>query len=213
MPILVLLSEIGQLRPSLIHRLRELIKGYSFTLGYIPSQTDRNRIYFRKSKAFFSSIGVTDFVYFDVDEEYDSRLIDELLSCDGLYLSGGNTFSFLNRLKEHGMIESIRSMVEAGKPVIGVSAGAIMMANTIKIAEFIDENDIGLKELSALGLVPFEFMPHWGKQRSQLEELEGYSNGTGHSIYACFDGDGIILIDGEEEEYGDILKIGVKEKR
>ncbi|SHR26875.1 Uncharacterised protein [Mycobacteroides abscessus subsp. abscessus] len=37
---LVLLSDINQLHPFLASRLRELLGGKSFTLGYIPSQTD-----------------------------------------------------------------------------------------------------------------------------------------------------------------------------
>ncbi|WP_391559780.1 Type 1 glutamine amidotransferase-like domain-containing protein [Robertmurraya sp.] len=209
---LVLLSDINQLHPILVYRLRELIGGKTFTLGYIPSQTDRDGIYFNKSKSFFSSIGINNFVYFDVDEEYDERRMEELLRCDGVYLSGGNTFSFLERLKTRGMIENIRRMVEAGKPLIGVSAGAIMMSDTINMAGFIDNNTIGLKYLSALQLVPFEFMPHWSRHRSQLAQLREYSSRTGKKIYACCDGNGIIVTDGEVEGYGDIVEIGVKEK-
>lgn len=212
MQTLVLISEIGRLNSRLTHRLRKIIKRDSFTLAYIPSQSDKERKYFRKNKEFLSSIGVTDFVYFDVDEEYNASLLEKLLTCDGIYLSGGNTFSFLYSLKKRDMICVIQRMVESGKPLIGVSAGAIMMADSIKIAEFIDVNTIGIEEKSALGLVPFEFMPHWEKQQSQLEQLEEYSKATGNKIYACFDGDGMIVIDGEVEVYGDILEIGVKEK-
>ncbi|MGI8386232.1 Type 1 glutamine amidotransferase-like domain-containing protein [Robertmurraya sp. P23] len=210
---LVLLSDIDQLHPFLVFRLRELIGGKSFTLGYIPSQTDRERIYYNKSKPFFSSIGINNFVYFDVDEEYDERRMDELLRCDGVYLSGGNTFSFLERLKTRGMIENIQRMVEAGKPLIGVSAGAIMMSDTINMAGFVDNNAIGLEDLCGLQLVPFEFMPHWGKHQSQLAQLRDYSSRTGKKIYACFDGSGIIVTEGKVEGYGDIVEIGVKEKQ
>jgi dipeptidase E len=47
---LVLLSDINQLHPLLVSRLEEVVGGKTFTLGYIPSQTDRDRIYFNKSK-------------------------------------------------------------------------------------------------------------------------------------------------------------------
>lgn len=209
---LVLLSDLNKLQPFLVSRLKEIIGGRTFTLGYIPSQTDRDRIYFNKSKPFFSSIGINNFVYFDVDEEYDEQRMDELLRCDGIYLSGGNTFTFLERLKKHGMIEYIQRMVGSGKPLIGVSAGAIMMSDTIIMAGFIDSNDMGLEDLCALQLVPFEFMPHWGKHPSQIALLKNYSSGTGKKIYACFDGDGIIVTDGKVEGYGDIVEIGVEEK-
>jgi dipeptidase E len=212
MKTLVLLSNLDGLNQTLIQRLKKIIKKDSFTLGYIPSQTDRKRKYFRKSKAFFSSIGVTDFLYFDVDEEYNDHLKEQLLTCDGIYLSGGNTFSFLHSLKVRDLIKIIRRMVESGKPLIGVSAGAILMADSINIAKFIDANTIGMEELSALGLVPFEFLPHLDDQQSRFEKMEQYSKATGKKIYACFDGDGIIVVDDIVEEYGDILKIGVKEK-
>ncbi|MEK3989763.1 MULTISPECIES: Type 1 glutamine amidotransferase-like domain-containing protein [Robertmurraya] len=207
---LVLLSDINQLHPLLASRLRELLGGKSFTLGYIPSQTDSDRIYFNKSKPFFSSIGIHSFVYFDVDEEYDERRMDELLRCDGVYLSGGNTFLFLERLKSRGMIEVIRRMVEAGKPLIGVSAGAIMMSGSIHMADYIDNNAVGLEDLRALQLVPFEFMPHWGNHQSQLAQFKDYSSLAGKKIYACLDGSGIIVTDGVVEKYGDIVEIGVK---
>jgi dipeptidase E len=211
---LVLLSEINNpLNPSLVFRLRELIGEGSFTLGYIPSQTDRDRNYFNKSKDFFTSIGINNFVYFDVDEEYDERHIDQLLCCDGVYLSGGNTFSFLNRLKERGLLEKIRQMVEAGKLLIGVSAGAIIMSDTINMAEYIDQNAVGLEDLHALQLAPFEFMPHWGKHQSQLGKLQEYSARTGKKIYSCYDGDGIIITAGEINGYGSIVEIGVREKQ
>jgi dipeptidase E len=148
-----------------------------------------------------------------VDEEYDERYIDQLLCCDGVYLSGGNTFSFLNRLKEHGILEKIQQMVEAGKPLIGVSAGAIIMSETIHMAEYIDQNAVELKDLHALQLVPFEFMPHWGKHQSQLGQLQQYSARTGKKIYACYDGDGMIITAGEINGYGDIVEIGVEEKQ
>lgn len=209
---LVLLSNLDGLNQTLIQRLKKIINKDSFTVGYIPSQTDRKRKYFHKSKAFFSSIGVTDFLYFDVDEEYSDHLIDKLLICDGICLSGGNTFSFLHSLKMRDLIKIIRRMVESGKPLIGVSAGAILMANSINIAKFIDVNTNGLDELNALGLVPFEFLPHWDDEQSRFEQLKQYSKTTGNKIYACFDGDGIIVVDDIVEEYGDILKIGVKEK-
>jgi dipeptidase E len=212
MQTLVLLSELEGLNQTLLQRLKKIIKRDSFILGYIPSQTDSERKYFRKNKEFFSSIGVSDFLYFDVDEEYNDYLLDKLLTCDGIYLSGGNTFSFLHSLKKHDIIKTIRRMAELGKPVIGCSAGAILMADSINIAEFIDVNTIGMEELSSLGLIPFEFMPHWDDQQSRFEQIEQYSKASGNKVYACFDGDGILVIDGVVEKFGDILEIGGKEK-
>lgn len=98
-------------------------------------------------------------------------------------------------------------MVNEGKPLIGVSAGSIIMSKSIKIAAFHDENEVQLNELSGLGLVDFEFMPHWNREKDQLDELLKYSLIQEESIFTCDDGDGIVIEGDEIEFYGDINAI------
>jgi len=56
-----------------------------------------------------------------------------------------------------------------------------------------DQNDVKLKNLKSLGLVPFEFSPHYNGRKKVDEELLRYSKKIEHPLYACPDGDGIII--------------------
>ncbi|MGG1675468.1 Type 1 glutamine amidotransferase-like domain-containing protein [Neobacillus sp. NRS-1170] len=203
---LVLLSDFSKKNNlQLEERIKSLIAGKSFKLGYIPSKSDKERKYFIAAKEYFRSLDINEFLYFDVDEEYDESLLGELESCDGLYLSGGNTFYFLKNLQKRNLLGKINEMAINGKLLIGVSAGSILMSKTIKIAAFIDENIVHLEPLNALDLIDFEFMPHWDTQNTQLPELLGYSKLK--TIYTCNDGDGIVITGEHIEFYGKINEI------
>jgi dipeptidase E len=177
-------------------------------LAYIPSQSDLQRKYFNQKVEWYKQFGITDLLYFDVDKEYDEKKIDELLACDAIFLSGGNTYYFLNSLKKRNFLSVLRDYVKKGGVLIGVSAGSIIMSKTIDITTLHDENTIGLKEYTALGLVDFEFFPHLDHNKKQfLENLKKYSIKSKSVIYACKDGDGIIVNDHEINFFGEVLKI------
>ncbi|MBS8263653.1 peptidase S51 [Mesobacillus boroniphilus] len=204
---LVLLSDLKINHPALTTKIKELISPKPFKLAYIPSRTDKERWYFEKAKPEFTAIGVTDFFYFDIDEEFESSQLEEFNSCDGIFLSGGNTYQFLKNLKERNIVSLIKEMVQEGKPLIGVSAGSIIMSKSIKIAGFHDQNEVQLTDLNGLELVDFEFMPHWNREKDQLDALLEYSLLQEECIFTCHDGDGIV-IDGEKIEfYGGIKEI------
>ncbi|MBT2691633.1 Type 1 glutamine amidotransferase-like domain-containing protein [Bacillus sp. ISL-55] len=204
---LVLLSDLRNMNPALKNRIKELTGSKPFKLAYIPSRTDKERWYFEKAKPELTSWGVTEFFYFDVDDEFEESKLKEFRGCDGIFLSGGNTYHFLKNLKEWTVVKYIKEMVNEGKPLIGVSAGSIMMSKSIKIAEFHDENEVQLKELNSLGLVDFEFMPHWNREYNQLDELLKYSLLQEESIFTCRDGDGIVIEGDTIESYGEIKEI------
>ena len=177
-------------------------------LAYIPSQSDLQRKYFNQKVEWYKQFGITDLLYFDVDKEYNEKKIDELLACDAIFLSGGNTYYFLNSLKKREFLPKLREYVRTGGILIGVSAGSIIMSKTINITTLHDENTIGLKDYTALGLVDFEFFPHLDHNMKQyLEDLKKYSIKSNLVIYACKDGDGIIVNDYEIKFFGEVLKI------
>ena len=162
-------------------------------LGYIPSGPDPTRQYFLSKVAYYQKLGIHDLLYFDFNAEYDATRIDQLLACDAIHLSGGNTFAFLAWLQQRNLIPLLQEFVSQGKVLIGVSAGSILMSKTINIAGFADQNVIGLTDFRALGLVDWEFMPHWLDDAPYLEGLLNYAKTSGTVIYGCRDGDGIIV--------------------
>jgi dipeptidase E len=159
---LVLYSEQEESNTAIIdRRLLGLIGKSRPRLGYIPSSGDTDRHYYRACRAYYAGLDAELAVYFELDDEYDERLLDSLLSCDAIHLSGGNTFYFLHRLRIRKMVATLQQYVANGGVLIGVSAGAILMTPDIGPSAFGgDERLAGEQDDRGLALVDFAFAPH-----------------------------------------------------
>lgn len=63
---LVLLGEVSNNNPALVSRIGELMSQSPFIkVAYVPSGTDKERMYFEKGKRELEKLGVSDFLYFD----------------------------------------------------------------------------------------------------------------------------------------------------
>jgi dipeptidase E len=86
----------------------------------------------------------------------------ELHSFELLFVGGGNTFRLLHHLQAHDFLHPTRAFVANGGTYYGGSAGAVLATDTIRIADGHDRNDLGLKDLGALGLVHgVDLLPHY----------------------------------------------------
>lgn len=177
-------------------------------IAYIPSQSDTERKFFQEKADWYKQLGIEDLLYFDIDREYDEQKKGELLTCDAIFLSGGDTSCFLSNMKKRHFIPFLRDYVKRGGILIGVSAGSILMSETINMTHINDKKQINTEKNTSLGLVDFEFYPHLNFNReNSLRALTAYSLKNPSVIYACNDGDGII-VDGEKLHFiGDVLRI------
>ena len=120
---------------------------------------------------------------------------------DAIHLAGGNTFYFLNYLRKARLLPQLKAFVEKGGVLTGLSAGAIMMTENIEMAGYPDfdrdENLVNLKNLSALNLVDFLFLPHFRNSARYDVVFKKYTRNTSKIIYACPDGAGIVVRDNE----------------
>ncbi|MFD1019270.1 Type 1 glutamine amidotransferase-like domain-containing protein [Thalassobacillus hwangdonensis] len=209
---LVLLSDWKQpLHDGGEEKISKLIGKSAPVLGYIPSQTDPERRYFQPMKRNFERIGVTSYVYMDVDQEFDPCLLSELEKCDAIFLSGGNTFHFLACLQKRDMLEWLRSYVENGGVLIGLSAGAMVMASSIEIAELVDAKYVHTSTLDnneALNLVDFHFYPHWQGTAEETQAVHQFAQ----PVIACEDGGGIIIDGSYMEHFGKTTTLNYTKK-
>jgi dipeptidase E len=205
---LILLSDFTENdNVNLKRKMRELFLDKKYTISYIPSMSDRKLKYFKKAKMKLSKYGNFQFDYFDIDDFCNVDKVEKIFKSEIIYLSGGNTYYFLNNLKKRYLITRLRKYVENGGHIIGLSAGAILMSKDISSAKFGDEDIVGLSNLSSLALVDFDFMPHWNEDSHYLDDLKEYSKNTGNTVYACNDGDGIIVMNNKVHFYGNIKMI------
>lgn len=171
-------------------RMMALIGKPDPTVAFICSSEDPEGFWFRGKAEQYAALGARMDLSFGLDDDYDPSILPNLLSCDAIHLSGGNTYGFLHRLRRRGMVDILRDYVMKGGVLVGTSAGAILMTSDISSSALCgDENLVGLEDFSGLGLVDFLFWPHY----------EGGTVAADRTLYACPDGAGIV-VDGESVE-------------
>jgi len=121
---------------------------------------------------------------FHADKEYDV-----------IYVCGGNTFVYLDRIRKTGLDQFIIDSVTSGRSTyVGVSAGSIIAGPSIEIAGWgsqSDSNDIGLKDLRGLNLTGTTIYPHYTKELAS--ELNKFKERYGHQIETLEDDQAIML--------------------
>jgi dipeptidase E len=171
---------------------------------YIPSCSFESEIDFRHFAEHYYRLGVTKIICFPVDLRSDEALQNIAFDSDIIHLSGGNTYYFLKYLRKNGLVQKLKKFVKRGGVLTGLSAGAILMTPDIKTAGYPsfdkDDNDENVKNLNALGLVEFEFFPHYRNSERYNSVLERESLKTKRPIFACSDGSGII-VDGDDVKF------------
>ena len=120
---------------------------------------------------------------------------EKLKQADSLILSGGNTFVFLNHLKESGLFETIKTFASKDKVIAGFSAGAILMSPTIEIVTIpeddADENIVNIKDLTSFGFINFDIYPHYEKSKKSI--VDKYEQEANKEVRRLTDEDFLIL--------------------
>lgn len=138
----------------------------------------------------FYQIDIVDIAADGVD--WRARLAD----ADMLWLSGGNTFYLLDQVRKTGFDAWLRENIEH-KVYVGGSASTILMTPTIKIAEPVDDNFLGLSDLTGLDYVDFEINVHC--DAAGLVATEAYAKQAGRPVYALDDLSAVKVADGDIE--------------
>lgn len=59
------------------------------------------------------------------------KKVEQLAELDGLIIPGGESTTISKLMHKYGFMEAVRQLAEAGKPIFGTCAGAILLANRI----------------------------------------------------------------------------------
>lgn len=121
---------------------------------------------------------------FVTDKEYDV-----------VFVCGGNTFDYLDRIRKTGLAEYLLSFSKKEESVyVGVSAGSIVAGPDISIAGWGsegDENNINLKDFKGLGLIDFLIYPHY--REDLKDEVDEFRKKTGQEIIELKDDQAFVL--------------------
>ncbi|MDB2447283.1 peptidase E [bacterium] len=164
-------------------------------ITFIPSHHENDGEHYGEFKHRFDRLGNPKHYYLPVDSEISKSSLLKAMDSDMIYLDGGNTYYFLWHLKKSGMLDLLEDFVREGGVIAGTSAGGIILTPDIRTAGFPefdkDDNWVGLNDISALGVVGFEFFPHFSPHERYVKELARKSEETNMPIYAAPDGGGI----------------------
>ena len=121
----------------------------------------------------------------------------EVKNYDVIHVCGGNTFYLLKKVRESGFDRIIKKFVKSGGVYIGISAGSCIACPTIEAAAWkpADKNVIGLKDLTALNLVPFLITAHYTlKYKSIIDQAEA---NTEYEVKRLTDTQALLVTDKE----------------
>lgn len=126
--------------------------------------------------------------FVDIEKIQESDTVEVFAPYDVIYVYGGNTFYLMHYANRSGFKKHIQEIIK-DKIYFGVSAGSIIAGADISPAGWgnADPNDIGLRDLSGLSLVPYVIKPHWKGNIS--EEGETYL----FEVKYIKDGDAIVV--------------------
>lgn len=119
---------------------------------------------------------------------------NELKDIDVIYVCGGNTFVYLDKIRKTGFDRIIKEFTKKGKVYFGVSAGSYVACPTIEMATWkrADANTIGLKNLTGLALVPFLVTAHFKEEYRSI--IKKAAETTKYPIIALKDGQAVLVV-------------------
>jgi dipeptidase E len=148
---------------------------------------ESDAFYLQKTKDELKSIGVSDIEVFELGDKPFIPTNEN--GYDVIYVCGGNTFVYLDRIRKTGLDKFVIDAVKSNKSVyVGVSAGSIIAGPDITIAGWgseCDSNDINLKDTAGLGLTNIVVSPHY---RDELKtEVDDFRERYGYQVYELTD--------------------------
>jgi len=108
--------------------------------------------------------------YFDIEIQNPKLLRD----FDVIEIMGGNPFYLLQQMKRNDCTQIFQQLSKE-KIIIGISAGSVVLQNTIQlIAQYSPElnENIGISDLSGLALTDAEILPHYSRFLTCFERFE-----------------------------------------
>lgn len=158
-------------------------------LLYIPNEKadykdiHGDKYYFRMQEFGFTKENIIVFDYYNPTEFSD-------LDIDVIYISGGNTFATLNRIRECVFDKEIIRYVQSSVTYIGGSAGAHIASKSIEHVKCFDTPPEGMTNFNGLGLFNGILVCHYTDTRKDLyTELKA----KGKRFYKLADDESIVF--------------------
>jgi len=123
--------------------------------------------------------------------------ITDLSRFTAIFIGGGNTFKLLKEIKESRFDEKLIDYLNDDGFVYGSSAGAFIFGKTIKSAEYGDDNNVCLTDLSGFNMLGgSDIFCHYSIRDNEF--ITNYSN----DLYILYDESGLYVNNNRIESIG-----------
>ena len=171
-------------------------------------------------KSTFEKLGVIDYEMFDLKSLEKPINIDPN-NYSGIYIGGGNTPFLLKKLKESGFWNFLKKAIEKDIPIMGGSAGALILAKSIVPCLNHDMNWVKLNDFSGMNCInEWEISCHYiNKEKEEIIKM--IKDNSIKKLIALSEKNGLYVSDegikliGQESAVifnnGDVRELGVGE--
>ena len=137
---------------------------------------------------------------------FDENKVEDFinLDIDLLYISGGNTFATLKKIKECGFDKEIINYIKSGVIYIGGSCGAHIVTKNIEHLLTLDDNYCNLSNFDALDLFDGIIIPHCEVEEYNPEKREKLYkellNDNKYKVYKLTNDESLVVTDNNIEK-------------
>lgn len=136
-------------------------------LTFIPTAadpyTEKPWVYEDRNKLIEMGFNVVDT---DLKNKTREQLYKELEETDIIFVSGGNIYYLLEKVKNSGFDEVVTHLIAKGIIYIGSSAGSVLMCPTIEhIEDLDDKTKANLSSFAGIEVIDFLILPHYGEPK------------------------------------------------
>lgn len=145
---------------------------------------------FKEKKLIFNKI-------FLIDSRCSKKeMINNIKESNIIFILGGDTLKQIKSIKHYGLKSHIN---DSNKIVIGISAGAINMANKVVLAKDIEDNISSLSIYKGLGITNINIEPHC--EFTNKEHWKDLIEASMYTNLVVMHDDSYIILDGDDITY------------
>lgn len=187
-------------------KLEEFVGGLKdMRIAYIPTAANGEETYgsWKNGATYNKVIKSGAKVKAVVLEDYkNSSVLKELKNTDIVWFAGGMSGYLMYWVRRCEIDKNINRILESGTVYVGSSAGSMVTAKTLDIAEvFLGEIEHGARVIPGFGLVDFSIYPHYEDELlSKIKRLWKKSFGK---LYLLKNGEAITVAGDKVEVFGE----------
>ena len=216
----LLLTSGGLSNESIIKALFELTKkkASSLSVAFIPTASNvetGDKGWLIKDLVQLQALGFQAISIVDISAVSEEVWRPQLEAADEIFAEGGNTFHLMRWIKRSGLAKLLPEFLKT-KVYIGASAGSMIFSKDLVLRlsqELYGEDMNEQKDIKALGLVDFYFLPHLNSKHNKnlrTDTIQKCAQEMKIKIYALDDQSALKVTDDKVEiiSEGKYLKLG-----